>query len=291
MVAVGDAAWVSTDKALLKVVGLLADLFEPAIMPIPWGHMPPIPRGWWHGTGGLAVDVDGWVWVNGGGLCLFEVEQASRGEVAYSLALYPVDLSASARRSGVWVLTSKLQGTRATVVHLKLSGPLAQKQDPAGKQRLPEEYVPIRPPSSEALDGGPDLTLSAPLAAVHMATDSSGRVWIAGQGDAGTVLLVCDESGTCEQKTAFGQLVGKTPVTDIAVAEGGKVYFATDGLGVVVFDGNEFRLHAMNEHLPVLRGTDRKPVNYVLPLRDGRVAVCTGEYLLIWSPEDQPKQR
>ncbi|NDK17239.1 MAG: hypothetical protein GW911_34870, partial [Armatimonadetes bacterium] len=57
------------------------------------------------------------------------------------------------------------------------------------------------------------------------------------------------------------------------------------------FDGNEFRLHAMNEHLPVLRGTDRKPVNYVLPLSDGRVAVCTGEYLLIWSAEDQPKQR
>jgi len=47
----------------------------------------------------------------------------------------------------------------------------------------------------------------------------------------------------------------------------------------------------MNKDLPVVTGTNRKPVNYVLPLSDGRVAVCTGEYLLIWSGEERKEQR
>jgi len=289
--ASAEGAWLTTDEGVLHVDGLRADLFKPARLPIPWGHMPPVPRGWGFQAQRIEVDAAGWAWVAGGGLGLFQTKDY-QSAYAYSLVGVPlVDMAASRHLSGAWVLAGGRPRGGLTVVHLKLSGPLAPKQDPAGKQRLPEEYVPIRPPSSEALDGGPDLPLSAPLAAVHMATDSSGRVWIAGPDEAGAVLLVCDENGTCERKTAFGQLLGKTPVTDIAVADSGKVYFATDGLGVVVFDGNEFRLHAMNEHLPVLRGTDRKPVNYVLPLSDGRVAVCTGEYLLIWSAEDQPKQR
>jgi len=31
-------------------------------------------------------------------------------------------------------------------------------------------------------------------------------------------------------------------------------------------------------------------VSHVLPLSDGRVAVCTGEYLLIWGEEERKEQ-
>jgi len=176
-----------------------------------------------------------------------------------------MDITASPRAQGVWMLTGKPNGA-LTVVHIK----------PTSKPVEPNAKVPFPPISQDLGEQGPDLRLSR----LHIEPDSKDRLWIAGQDETGVRIFLC-ENNTLKAQTGFEKLLGGSRVNDIAVGDDGKVYFATDGAGVIVFDGQKWQSHPINEHLPHLMGSDLKPVNYVLPLSDGRLCVCTGRYLLI----------
>jgi hypothetical protein len=260
-----QAVWVGTDKGMLRVTNRKAELFEPTVLPS-GGHMPLIGQGF-GGVTDVEVDADGWVWVIPGP-CVFHSSRAHTEQRAYSVrgVWWPADLSASPHVQGVWLLATKENG-ESTVTQLK----------PDSQSVEDESNVPLRTLAPDVLERGPELGISR----IHIEADPKGRLWIAGQNQTGVHIFVCQEDALQEQ-TGFEKLLGGSRINDIVAGDDGKVYFATDGVGVLVFDGQQWQSHPVNEHLPHLLGSNLKPVNYVLPIPDGRLAVCTGHYLLIW---------
>jgi hypothetical protein len=289
-----QAVWVGTDKGMLRVSNRKAELFEPTILPAAPDFMPQFPHGWKDGITRVGVDTDGWVWVSPD-LYVFHASRAHTELTAHSLgSANLMDISASPRAQGVWILALKEAG-KATVVHLRPTpqpeerGPNARfdpffyRRDilegaPELRQQLVGLCSAIHRIFTDGLEQGPELDISR----IRMEADPKGRLWVAGQDETGVRIFVCQDNALQEQK-GFEKLLRGSRVNDITAGDDGKVYFATDGVGVLVFDGQQWQSHPINEHLPHLLGSNLKPVNYVLPLADGRLCVCTGEYLLIWN--------
>jgi len=163
---------------------------------------------------------------------------------------------------GVWAYVRKTTSDRA-LIHWTMNAPLPQRGHWAATKLIAEYEVPS-------------------LEEVHLAAGPDGTVWVAGRTDEGAQIYHVQQ-GSVQRETGFTPLLKSCRIKDVAVARNGVAYFATDGVGVLVFDGQQWQSHPINEHLPHLLGSNLKPVNYVLPLADGRLCVCTGEYLLIWN--------
>ena len=73
-------------------------------------------------------------------------------------------------------------------------------------------------------------------------------------------------------------------VTALGVDDHGRVYAATDGVGVLVLDGTGWRVHPITAHLPTIEGTDLKPVDDILVTPDGALYAACRTQLVIWRP-------
>jgi len=280
LVSTKDAVWVGTDKGILKARGATVEQVRPRALKL--AITTPVYSDFTQdGVKGSCVDtnqavwvIPNWIWP---AICVFDSDPPYESQQVFHLTgIWAHALCAATSGRGVWVVAS--QGKRNAIVHLTddlLPTSVQRRQSPW------PHSIAIR----SLLDQAPTLDLSGIRVGAW-----GNALWIAGESENAVHILVCENNALKEQR-GFEQLLGNSRVTDIAFDKVGTVYFATDGAGVIVFDGQQWQPHPMNNDLPVVAGTNRKPVNYVLPLSDGRVAVCTGEYLLIWSGEERKEHR
>ena len=278
MVSSGAGVWMGTDKGVLTLVGRELKSVRPRALKLP--ITPPVYSDFtYDGVQGLSVDADGWVWVLPRWLwpaiCVFHSDAADREPKVYRVTDVRAEaVVGSLSGPGVWVVAWKGHGKAFF--------------------RLTPDLLPVHAdpdtPWFRVVRGKPLLQQAPALDLSGIRVGAWGdALWITGEAGNAVHILVCENNALKEQR-GFEQFLGKRRVTDIAFDKVGTVYFATDGAGVIVFDGQQWQPHPMNNDLPVVAGTNRKPVSHVLPLSDGRVAVCTGEYLLIWGEEERKEQ-
>ena len=63
------------------------------------------------------------------------------------------------------------------------------------------------------------------------------------------------------------------------------VCVATDGAGVLTYNDGQWGVHPITEHLPVLEGSDLKPVDDILVTDDGTVYAACQFQVVIWKPD------
>ena len=279
-----EALWLGTDRGILQVQGGRVETLRPRALKM--AITPPVYSDFTgEGVKGLCLDAAGRAWVVPPWIspvvCVFRSGGTEEERVVHRLfGLYVHGLWGSSGAEGAWILASKGKG-KESVVHLT-PDLLPSTEANLGVPWPWQNSVRI----GRLLDEAPAFKLSRVCAEAWRDT-----LWVSGDLENRVRILVYRDKQPPEEQRGFEQLLGNSRVTDIAFDKVGTVYFATDGAGVIVFDGQQWQPHPMNKDLPVVTGTNRKPVNYVLPLSDGRVAVCTGEYLLIWSGEERKEHR
>lgn len=272
MATSAEAVWVGTDGALLRVNGTRAEVATLEVVGMMAGSQYERLSGWPYGAQ-VAADGDGWVWVAGKtvvGRTIHGLPAESwRGPAhAHRIEMGPFSwagVSACRRDRGTWVLVTKHGETR-----------LRHVQAAAGWGNTPGERS-VAPLTPEQIGSLPRVSLSQ----IRVATDPKGRLWIAGRNQTGVHVFVCGDNALVE-KTGFADLLGGGNITDVAAGDDGKVYFATEHAGILVFDGQRWQAHPISVRLPRNEGGRLGPIQHVLPLPHERLAICTGRYLLIW---------
>ncbi len=136
---------------------------------------------------------------------------------------------------------------------------------------------PFRRETVPGFEGAPRASVSR----MHTAAGPDGRLWMAGEDERGQHLFVFEGANGMREIAGFEKLIGVSRIGAVTVGADGRVYLGTDGAGVIVFDGNQWRPHAVNSHLPRLSGSRLRPAEGLLPLADGRLCVSIGPFLLI----------
>lgn len=280
MAACGDTIWVASNVGLLQVRGSSAEVYAPEILS---ASLPPaISDGWGQWARSVSVGAGGWVWLSSwdAPVSVFQGCDPQPPKRVYFLGgARPAHIAASAGVPGAWALFPKSEGGMAAI-RIMPEVPGASTSDPVGVLKLPSAPVPFQMPSGtrdqQRVAGAPVLSITD----VRLAVDPQGQLWAAGRDRAGVHVFLCRD-GTCQEQAA-PEILGSSRITDLAVAHDGKLYAATDGAGVLVFDGQRWEPHPINQHLPRLIESDLRPVSHILPLRDGRLCASVGASLYIW---------
>jgi len=164
-------------------------------------------------------------------------------------------------RPGVWVYGEREDG-KTDLVHV----------DPSMAGVEPD----MNPPSVV-----PEGVGVPQIAGPIMAADVKGRVWLAGDTLGGARVHVFDGKAFADV-TPPGKLLKGRRFTQLMTDPAGKLYASTDGVGVLVYDGNEWRGHAINEHLPTLEGTELKPVSCMTLDTEGNLWIGTDNNVICW---------
>lgn len=273
MAASADSVWLATDSGLLRVDGWDARAFRPS-----WSS-PLISaftgsRGWSR-LRGVGVDATGRVWVAAAGIPSVFAFEAGKSEsetrVEVVRGLLPMALAASAGAPGAWLVVKADDGIPAAV-HVTAPHEPGAPTPAAGR---PSVTATVR----SLLARAPRLR----LVRMRIRADSEGALWVAGDDEQGVRIYRCRGETAVEQH-GFETLLHGGRITDIADSGEGKVLFATDTAGVLVYDAGQWRPHPINDRLPRLAPTSLRSVHGVLPLPDGGLCVTVGKHLLIWRP-------
>jgi hypothetical protein len=245
----GQALWVGQGAVDL---GVLVSADTPAL-----GATGPLP------VLELTVDRSGLIWsLADGSVACFADEPAAL--VATGFGIGPASAALGVHpRERVWLYTA--------------AGPPDQ---PAQLRRLRAEGSGVGFRIAEA-DSLPDLPR---LAEARIVPTLDGRLILAGQTLAGD-LLVEVVSGVVRSQAIPPALTHGRRVTAIDVDQQGCVYLATDGAGVLTYREGEWGVHPITEHLPVLEGSDLKPVDDILVTDDGTLHAACQFQVVIWKPD------
>lgn len=141
---------------------------------------------------------------------------------------------------------------------------------------------PRTDPPSAVPDGIPVPALASP----EMAADLEGRVWVAGDTLEGSKAYRFD-GNTFADLTPPADLLKGRRFTQILCSKSGDLYAATDGVGVLVYDGTEWRAHEVNPSLPTLEGTELRPVSCIdLDPDLGFLWLGMDENIICWRPDE-----
>jgi len=125
----------------------------------------------------------------------------------------------------------------------------------------------------------PIPALVAPL----MVTGDAVGVAVVGQAADGDY-LVQYQRGKASSSPLPAELFHARHVTALAADQQGRIYAATDGVGVLVREAGQWRVHPITESLPVLGRTDLKPVDDILLSEDGTLYAACQDTLAVWTP-------
>jgi len=127
----------------------------------------------------------------------------------------------------------------------------------------------------------PDLPC---LAAPRLVTAKGDRLLLAGQTLGGDLLVHVVGERARSQPIPPEVSHGRHP-TALEVDRQGVAYVATDGAGVLTYKDGEWGVHPITEHLPILEGSDLKPVDDILVADDGTVYAACQFQVVIWKPD------
>ena len=120
-----------------------------------------------------------------------------------------------------------------------------------------------------------------PVTQPHMTVDSQLGVLLAGESPEGAVLVQI-KGDRVESMPIPAPLLQTSHVTAVATDPSGCVLLATDGVGVLVYDGRDWAVHEITQYLPVLEGTGLKPVDDILVADDGKLYAACQRQVVIW---------
>ncbi len=118
----------------------------------------------------------------------------------------------------------------------------------------------------------------------NLAAGTDGRVWLAGDTLDGSRVYVFDGKAF-DEVTPPDDLLKSRRFTQLGVSTSGELYTATDGVGVLVYDGKAWSAHPVNADLPALEGSDLKPVSCMTLDADENLWVGTDNNVICWRPE------
>ena len=122
------------------------------------------------------------------------------------------------------------------------------------------------------------------LAAPCMAASLEAGVVVIGQAAHGD-RLIRYRNGELSTTSLPAGIFHARHVTALDVGAAGRIYAATDGVGVMVLDETGWQVHPITAHLPTIAGTDLKPVDDILVTEDGTVYAACQTQLIIWRPD------
>ena len=167
-------------------------------------------------------------------------------------------------RAGLWAYCNPARGGPQIVY-------LAPADGLGGLDRLPS-VVPRE---------GEVPALERPL----LVSDTAGCLWLAGNSPAGAKIYRFDGEKIADVSPS-AELLQNRSFTQLIVDTAGKLYAATDGVGVLVCDGQEWSEHPINKHLPTLENTELKPVDCMVIDKSGSLWVGSGANLIRWRQGD-----
>jgi len=262
----------------LERVGGVRATNAPSPVGVSMGEPPPrlIPAEGISGAA-LAVDSDGVAWALGTGGSGVRAyipplrEPPTVDRSWYTAHFHPPDGGRSALAAdpsmGVWLYTPSTRDPGDSLLHLRVEG---------------------TPPDARIVvaDDSPRFEAMPSLVHPHMTVGLDHRALIAGQTLAGDLLVEIAGAAVSSQ-TIPPALTHARRVTAVEADRQGCVYLATDGAGVLTYREGEWGVHPITEHLPVLEGSDLKPVDDILVTEDGTLYAACQFQVVIWTP-DQP---
>ena len=124
------------------------------------------------------------------------------------------------------------------------------------------------------------------LSRPRVAVDPDGAVlYLAGDTLAGSKVFVFDGK-TIEECSPPAELLRARRFTALLCDAESNLHAATDGVGVLVVDGKQWKAHPINEHLPTVIGTELKPVNCMTFDREGNLWVGCDNNVICWQEEE-----
>jgi len=142
----------------------------------------------------------------------------------------------------------------------------------------PESTLTVLP------DGPPEEQVPR-LANPVIAVGPDSTVWLAGETGAGDVLSRI-KAGAVEVIGVPCEISRGRRIRAVDVGGDGLLYVATDGAGVLTYRDGKWGVHPITEHLPVLEGSDLKPVDDILVTDDGTVYAACQFQVVIWKPDE-----
>jgi ligand-binding sensor domain-containing protein len=176
-------------------------------------------------------------------------------------------------------MTGDPRGARAWVYGTRESG----EADLVGVEYgMASQTGGVDPPAA-VLGGAGAPTVARP----ELAAGTDGRVWLAGDTLGGSRVYVFDGKAFSDVTPADDLLKGRR-FTQLLMSKTGDLYAATDGVGVLVYDGKAWREHPVNADLPTLEGTEIKPVSCIdLDPNLGYLWVGMDNNVICWRPDQQ----
>ncbi len=194
-----------------------------------------------------------------GGSQWYRTGEYVRGVLGAVVALDPT--------AGVWVYNPVPRDEAKSLAHLDIKGSgedteIVELPDTPDQIDIPVLYNP------------------------RMTVGKQAGVVIAGETAEGDVLVQVREGRVRAVPIPFEISHGRR-ITAIATDHSGKVLLATDGAGVLVYDGRDWIVHEITEHLPALKGTGLKPVDDILVADDGKLYAAIQKQVIIWQANSE----
>ncbi len=228
----------------------------------------------------LAVDAREIPWViHGGFTSVGTYWPVAKGQRENQIKWYVTCESVGARRgavvapdpvTGVWVYAPQIHKYakyQKRLVHLELVGAGEDIEIVELTDSPPEPAIPVL--------NNPSITVG-----------SAAGVLIAGETDGGNMLVRFYE-GKVETIPIPDEIIKARRVTAVAVDTAGRAFFATDGAGVLMYDGSDWTVHEVTDHLPTLYETGLKPVDDVLVTDNGVLYVASQDRVIRWWPDEE----
>jgi hypothetical protein len=121
-------------------------------------------------------------------------------------------------------------------------------------------------------------SLNCPLLAVSKEHD----VWLAGDALTGSRVFAFDGRALFDITPPADLLRGRR-FTQLLAAGGHRLYAATDGVGVLAYNGKTWAAHPINSAIPEKIGTGLKQVNCMAIDRDGNLWIGYGDCVICYS--------
>jgi hypothetical protein len=118
----------------------------------------------------------------------------------------------------------------------------------------------------------------------RMAVASDSTVWLVGETGAGDMLVEVRGGAVKQTPVPWESSRGRRSRA-VDVAPDGALLLATDGAGVLTYRDGAWGAHPITEHLPVLEGSDLKPVDDILVTEDGTLYAACQFQVVIWKPD------
>jgi hypothetical protein len=114
-----------------------------------------------------------------------------------------------------------------------------------------------------------------------MAARPDGGVLVVGQTLAGDVLADTRGDRVRLWPVPLGLSHGRR-VTAIDLDPQGRAYLATDGAGILTWENGDWSVHPLTRDLPVLTGSDLKPVDDIMVGSNGTLYAAVQYQVLTW---------